>query len=286
MLGHVLHCTTSSEVWKTLDLLFSTKSKARLLHVRFLLQTTKKGTMSIEDYVLKMKSFAHELMSAGQLIPDDELALYILGGLGPKHESVTVNLTSKDSVTLLESQFMLQAHELRLENFNASSVMEVSHATANLTLSNNVSGSVRPANYQSHSSSGTSFSNPRRRGARGRSNYGGRGFQGSSFKLLCQICGRNCHSAAKCYHIFDLSYAGTGTQAYNGTSSSAMETVQHSQAHIATPSALRDDAWYLDSGATHHTTPISESLESKSEYHGFSKLLVGNGSALPITHVD
>ena len=30
MLGHVLHCTTSSEVWKTLDLLFSTKSKARL----------------------------------------------------------------------------------------------------------------------------------------------------------------------------------------------------------------------------------------------------------------
>ena len=53
MLGHVLHCTTSSEVWKTLDLLFSTKSKARLLHVRFLLQTTKKGTMSIEDYVSK-----------------------------------------------------------------------------------------------------------------------------------------------------------------------------------------------------------------------------------------
>ena len=30
MLGHVLHSTTSSEVWKTLDLLFSTKSKARL----------------------------------------------------------------------------------------------------------------------------------------------------------------------------------------------------------------------------------------------------------------
>ena len=42
---------------------------------------------------------------------------------------------------------------------------------------------------------------------------------------------------------------------------------------------------YLDSGATHHTTPISESLESKSEYHESSKLLVGNGSALPITHV-
>ena len=180
MLGHVLHCITSSEVWKTLDLLFSTKSKARLLHVQFLLQTTKKGTMSIEDYVLKMKSFAHELMSAGQLIPDDELVLYILGGLGPEYESVTVNLTSKDSVTLVEAQYMLQAHELRLENFNASSVMEVSHAAANLTLNNNVSGSVRPTNYQSYSSRGTPFSNPRGLGARGQSNYGGRGFQGSS----------------------------------------------------------------------------------------------------------
>ena len=154
MLGHVLHCTTSSKVWKTLDLLFSTKSKAPLLHVRFLLQTTKKGTMSIEDYVLKMKSFAHELMSAGQLIPDDELVIYILGGLSTEYESVTVNLTFKDSVT----QYTLQAHELRLENFNASSVMEVSHATTNLTLNNNVSGSVRPTNYQSYSSGGTPFS--------------------------------------------------------------------------------------------------------------------------------
>ena len=33
-------------------------------------------------------------------------------------------------------------------------------------------------------------------------------------------------------------------------------------------------------------TPLqSKSLESKSEYHGSSKLLVGNGSALPIIHV-
>ena len=92
---------------KRLDLLFSTKSKARLLHVRFLLQATKKGIMSIEDYLLKMKSVAHELMSASQLIPNDELVLYILGGLGPEYESVTVNLTFKDSLTLSEAQYML-----------------------------------------------------------------------------------------------------------------------------------------------------------------------------------
>ena len=78
MLAHVIHCSTSSEVWNLLEQLFSTKSKVRLLHLRFLLQTTKKGSLTIEDYILKMKSLAHELISVGQVIPDDEIMLYIL----------------------------------------------------------------------------------------------------------------------------------------------------------------------------------------------------------------
>ena len=77
MLDHVIHCTTFSEVWIILLQLFSTKSKAHFLHIQFLLQTTKKGSMPSEDYVLKMKSFAHELMSAKQLISYDALVQYI-----------------------------------------------------------------------------------------------------------------------------------------------------------------------------------------------------------------
>ena len=108
MLGHVVNCTSSSEIWTTLGQLFSTKSKARLLHLIFLLQTTKKGSLSIEDYFLKMKTIAQDLVSAGQSISNDELVLYILGGLGSEFDSVVVNLTSKDSVTLPEAQFLLQ----------------------------------------------------------------------------------------------------------------------------------------------------------------------------------
>ena len=37
MIGHVLHCNRASAIWITLEQLFSTKSKARLLHLRFLL---------------------------------------------------------------------------------------------------------------------------------------------------------------------------------------------------------------------------------------------------------
>ena len=80
MLGHVVNCNSSFEIWTTLGQLFSSKSKARLLHLRFLLQTTKKGSLSIEDYFMKMKTIAQDLMSAGQSVSDD--VLYILGGLG------------------------------------------------------------------------------------------------------------------------------------------------------------------------------------------------------------
>ena len=73
-------------------------------------------------------------MSSGQLIPDDELVLYILGGLGPKYEYVIVNLSSNDSVTLSETQFMLQAHELRLASFNSSQVLEINQAIAQLII--------------------------------------------------------------------------------------------------------------------------------------------------------
>ena len=104
MIGHVLlHCNTTSTIWETVEQLFSTKSKARLLHLRFLLQSTKKGSMIVEDYFLKMKSLAHELMLARQPIFDDELILYILSGIGIEYESIVVNLTSKDSVSLTEA---------------------------------------------------------------------------------------------------------------------------------------------------------------------------------------
>ena len=55
--------------------IFSTKSKAKVLQLRFLLQPIKKGSGSLEDFVLKMKNTANELMAAGQYISDDEILI-------------------------------------------------------------------------------------------------------------------------------------------------------------------------------------------------------------------
>ena len=132
MLGHVIHCQSSAEIWNVLKQLFSTKSKARALQLRLQLRTTKKGSSSIKDYVLKTEAVANSLTAAGHQISEDELILYILSGLGLEFESVVVNLISKDSVTLPEVQYILQTHEMRLESLNAATIVEISNSAANL----------------------------------------------------------------------------------------------------------------------------------------------------------
>ena len=100
MLGHVVNCRSSAEVSSLLEQLFFTRSKASTLQLRLLLQTTKKGATSIKEFILKMKTNTNELIIVGHQISDNELILYILGGLGPEFDSVVVNVTSRDSITL------------------------------------------------------------------------------------------------------------------------------------------------------------------------------------------
>ena len=285
MLGHVVNCNSSSEIWTTLGQLFSTKSKDRLLHLRFLLQTTKKGSLSIEDYFMKMKTIAQDLMSAGQSVSDDEFVLYILGGLGLEFDSVVVNLTSKDSVTLPKAQFLLQTQELRLETLNTNPIVDVSHATANTATT-----AYRRGNFNSSSQPPVTRGYPAHRGrGRGRSSSGYRGSYGPP-KLSCQICGKQGHSALKCYHRFDISFSGNSSRS-SGSQPLSFEPPTHSQTYLTTSQFFKteyngsDDAWYLDSGVTHHTTSNSAALDVKTEYNGSGKLLVGNGSALPISHI-
>ena len=141
-----------------------------------------KGSSSIEDYVLKMKVVFNSLIITGQQISEDELILYILSGLGPEFESVVVNFTSKDSITLPEVQYMLQTHEMGLDSLNAATVVKSSNSAANLVQTQ----TPYVSNFQGYQSG---FRGRRYRGGRGRS-YSGGGRSHNQFntfnKPLCQ----------------------------------------------------------------------------------------------------
>ena len=78
MLGQIVWCTSTIEVWQSFEKLFATDSKAWILQLQNMLQSTKKGSLSIGDYMLKMCEIVSTLCAIGQQITDDDLLVYIL----------------------------------------------------------------------------------------------------------------------------------------------------------------------------------------------------------------
>lgn len=98
-----------------LENLFQIESQAQSLHIKYQLQNTKKGSMTIYQCFLKMKEFTDVLPAIGIIIIDNDLLLHILDGLGPKYDVIVVNLTSHTGLISLEkAQYLLQGYELSL----------------------------------------------------------------------------------------------------------------------------------------------------------------------------
>lgn len=89
-----------------------------------------------------------------------------------------------------------------------------------------------------------------------RSNNNGRSFSQGS--VQCQICHRYNHSADTC------------RQRYNHASSPSANVASFYSGDLT-------DAWFPDTGATHHATPDLQSLDHAATYSGPDNLRVGNG---------
>ena len=112
ILATVANYVTSNSVWTALEQKFASQSKARLLQLKTQLSNSHKGTMSISDYIDKLKTICDSLAIAGHPITDFDLILYLLNGLGPEFDSVVSGITSRsDSLSLEEVQALLMSHE-------------------------------------------------------------------------------------------------------------------------------------------------------------------------------
>ncbi|KAH9783576.1 reverse transcriptase Ty1/copia-type domain-containing protein [Citrus sinensis] len=94
VLGTVVDCYTSCEVWTTLANQFGARTRARILHLRTQIQTTKKGLLTIHDYYSKMKSMLNQLRAVGNNMTDDDFVMCVLAGLGPEYDSIVTNINS------------------------------------------------------------------------------------------------------------------------------------------------------------------------------------------------
>jgi hypothetical protein len=114
-LSQVRACRTAAETWAVIAGNFMSATRAHTVNSRIALTTTKKGDLSIVDYINKMHILGDELAAAGKPLDDDDLVSYILTGLNFEYNLVITTLIAEENLTLFEVYSQLLSFEQHLE---------------------------------------------------------------------------------------------------------------------------------------------------------------------------
>ena len=93
VLAQVIQCESTAEVWSTLENLYSRQTIAKSFKLKQQLRSIKKSDLSINDYILKIKTKCHSLATIGEPLQDKVLLLAILNGLGHDYETIVGFIT-------------------------------------------------------------------------------------------------------------------------------------------------------------------------------------------------
>lgn len=318
----VFNLETSLEVWKAVETQFGSQSKSRLLHLRYLMNSTRKDDLKMTEYFIKMKSIADNMAAAGSALSNDDLILHVLSGLGPDYNSVATYITGQvgtGKMNVNEAYAMLLTQEARID--------QQTHMLANMDVKHNLEANFaqnrgpKRGNFSGGKGFGslgynTGYSNAGNSGNSGyRGNYGSSGFavgsagnngyrgnyggggggnwnnnnavnngktpgnpksQWNPSKPTCQVCLKIGHTANVCWKLEEFIASGAYRPPPNRNPKSA---------YLANMEGSSDTNWYLDSGATHHLTNDMNNMQISESFTGTSKLIIGNGTGLNITHI-
>ena len=171
ILAHVVKCSTSFEVWTTLERMFTAHSRARSMNIHYQLATLKKGDSSIANYFHKFTHLTDTLVAVDQPPSPHEALSFLLAGLGSEYDSLVTSVKTQLHPMSLED---LYGHMLGHEG---SSTVDLSDVSANFT---NKGSSTRGGRFNSNRGGGRSnFYSNRSRG-RGRQNF-------SYNRPVCQV---------------------------------------------------------------------------------------------------
>ncbi|KAJ4744982.1 Copia-like polyprotein/retrotransposon [Rhynchospora pubera] len=293
--AQVIACSTSAELWSTLQKQFSATSRARLIELKRQLQTATKGSSSCSEFLDRIRQIADELAFIGAPMSDDDLSLAVLNGLGTDFNPFFAAIqatTRRDPLSfddlhgmLLSFESLVMAQQTPAMASTPTALFSSASPSSNRSNSNQQKGRGSPFYQPRYNSSG-----PRPQQAQVQPNNGfkntGPQFppkvpqQGSQNKQnnqqsqsLCQICKKPGHSAKNCR----FRYAEDAN--YRPNSSTY-------QAYMAQPSSVPSSSdWILDSGATHHVTNDINNFSSFFNYNGGDNLQIGDGSGLNIDNI-
>ncbi|KAH0633010.1 hypothetical protein KY284_035796 [Solanum tuberosum] len=272
IIPYIMHIRTTREAWSYLSNLYQSQSRARVMQLRHQLQTTTKGSSTIMDYVDKKRTISHSLALAAHPISDEELMSAILFGLdssyGPFRSAINPqleNLTTDSLLGLLLQEEEKLAEETKSLQLQANAISRQYSNRSPITGSPNQQSCTTSQNPSSR----PTITNPPRSSNR------------SSPRIICQICEKPNHHARNCYNRNNMD-----TYPPNRSSNRPQANlVTPSTNSMMSPSAIVDNSWFADSGATNHVTSDLSQLSIHTDYNGEDQLAVGNGQKLSINHI-
>jgi hypothetical protein len=102
--------------WRAILRMFSSQSRAHVVHLCSKLSSTRKGDMNYDTYYSLMKGFMDEMVAAGKRLDDEDVICYILIGLDFEYNPFVEAFTSKtEAQTLNDLYSQLLMVEARVE---------------------------------------------------------------------------------------------------------------------------------------------------------------------------
>jgi hypothetical protein len=214
----------------------------------------------------KMKALADEMAAVGKPLGTEELMSYILASLDMEYNPlVTLMLARKDLIPYNELLSQMLSFESRLDLLqqgSSGSQSSINSASRGGGRTSGNRGSVR-GHGQSGGGRGRGFGSGGR--GRGASNFGG---QKPRYNGQCQVCFKEGHSAATCWHRFDADYVP-----------------DQKNVNSAVNRYGADNSWYTDTGATDHITSELDKLVIHDKYNDGDRIRTASGAGMNINHI-
>ncbi|OVA15310.1 hypothetical protein BVC80_4693g3 [Macleaya cordata] len=113
---------SSRELYRYLESTFASQVTARQHHLQLQLQTIQKGSLTISEYIAKIKSIADALANTPAPVSDSKLVHDTLRGLGSDYDPFVTAIETRDTLpSFAQLHPLLLNHEMRLLHSHSAS---------------------------------------------------------------------------------------------------------------------------------------------------------------------
>ncbi|KAF7814336.1 Retrovirus-related Pol polyprotein from transposon TNT 1-94 [Senna tora] len=124
-------------VWKKLEEIYASGTLARERQLKNDLRSTKNGSSSMSDFILKIKKITNALAAINSAVSNHDHVEAILNGLGEEYEGfITLFSMRKDDYSITEIKALLLAQEARIDKVKK----QVENVSANHAQKNSQTG--------------------------------------------------------------------------------------------------------------------------------------------------